>query len=70
MEGSLASILAPGNWAWFNIVHPVVTLLGHRVGGTGKLVCPWGLGWGATSEAAPPMGRWDQKWSRSGREKV
>jgi hypothetical protein len=30
--------------AWFNIVHPVVTLLGHRVGGTGKLVLPVGLG--------------------------
>jgi hypothetical protein len=24
--------------AWFNFAHPVDTLLGHRLGGTGKLV--------------------------------
>jgi hypothetical protein len=34
----------PNLAAWFNIVHPAATFLGQSMGGTGKLVCPWGRG--------------------------
>jgi hypothetical protein len=39
--------------ASLNLVDPVVSLLRHGMGGTGKLVCPWGLGWAEPIEAAP-----------------
>jgi len=42
IPGPLPCKTKPISGAWFNIVHPVVTLLGHRVGGTGKLVLPVG----------------------------
>jgi hypothetical protein len=49
----LAEPFAPRKLAWFNIAHPPVTLLGHTVGGTGKLVCPCGLGGTGPSQTAP-----------------
>jgi hypothetical protein len=30
----------------------------HGRGGTGKLVCPWGLGWSRPAEGAPPKRVW------------
>jgi hypothetical protein len=39
--------------AWFNIAHPPMTLLGHSVGGMGKLVCPCGLRRTGPGQTAP-----------------
>jgi hypothetical protein len=58
--------------AWLNSVHPVMALPWHRLGGTGKLVCPWGLWRGGScpcvSEPGPiGLGKARPGWPRDAR---